>query len=437
MKWLKRTLYLLILLLAVVGLLPFVLPFDAYLPRVEKLAGEALHQPVTIRTMRAGLLPLPYVLLQGVAVGPSREVRADSVKIVPDPFSLLHRTKVIRSVSLDGVSLPEKALGGLAAGFSGDGGPPAVVVRRIELGRVEVAAGRTAIGPFGGTIRMNARGGFSQARLATDDARLTLKVVPAGENFLIEADGKDWRPPAGPPLHFDALKVRAVASGGGMDFERIEGRLYQGDVSGSATLGWKDGWRLKGRLRCKGIELKDAAPLFATHTRLSGKLSAEAAFVMHGASAQGMLARPTVEARFSVADGVLYNLDLVAAVKMLTARGVRGGQTRFDQLSGVVRLADGAYRLSDLTIVSGLLAASGNAEISRSKRLSGRMDVQLKGTAGLVGAPLALSGTLHEPVLRPTEGAVAGALAGTAVLGPGVGTSLGMKAGALVEKIFK
>ncbi len=60
----------------------------------------------------------------------------------------------------------------------------------------------------------------------------------------------------------------------------------------------------------------------------------------------------------------------------------------------------------------------------------------LKGTSALVSTPLALSGTVQNPSLYPSKAALAGAAAGTALLGPGLGTAAGMKAGRMAEKLF-
>ncbi|HWT28076.1 MAG TPA: AsmA family protein, partial [Methylophilaceae bacterium] len=59
----------------------------------------------------------------------------------------------------------------------------------------------------------------------------------------------------------------------------------------------------------------------------------------------------------------------------------------------------------------------------------------LKKGVSLATIPLQVSGTVSKPSVFPTKAAMAGAVAGTAVLGPGVGTTLGVKAGSAVEKI--
>jgi hypothetical protein len=50
--------------------------------------------------------------------------------------------------------------------------------------------------------------------------------------------------------------------------------------------------------------------------------------------------------------------------------------------------------------------------------------------------PLNVTGTVDSPLLFPTGGTVAGAAPGTAILGPGLGTSVGVKVGGWAESLF-
>jgi hypothetical protein len=53
----------------------------------------------------------------------------------------------------------------------------------------------------------------------------------------------------------------------------------------------------------------------------------------------------------------------------------------------------------------------------------------------VVGVPLKVSGSLDDPTLSLTGGALTGAAVGTAVL-PGVGTAIGARIGQQVERLF-
>ena len=141
-------------------------------------------------------------------------------------------------------------------------------------------------------------------------------------------------------------------------------------------------------------------------------------------------------AEFSVTSGVLRGVDLAAAARLLVAN-TEHGDTRFDRFGGTVELDGGAIRLSRLDIASGVLAADGALSIDRERRLDGEVRVTLRGTASLVSTPLEVSGTTADPVVRPARAVLAGAAAGTAVLGPGLGTAVGLKAGELARRLFK
>ncbi|MNJ03564.1 hypothetical protein D3C73_1639370 [compost metagenome] len=53
----------------------------------------------------------------------------------------------------------------------------------------------------------------------------------------------------------------------------------------------------------------------------------------------------------------------------------------------------------------------------------------------MVGVPLKIGGSVAEPEVSMTGGALAGAAVGSAVL-PGVGTAIGARVGQQVEKLF-
>jgi hypothetical protein len=56
-------------------------------------------------------------------------------------------------------------------------------------------------------------------------------------------------------------------------------------------------------------------------------------------------------------------------------------ETRFEQLSGAIRLTPTAYRFSRLVMNAGLMQSTGQLEVSRDLQIRGRMDVQMRGRA--------------------------------------------------------
>jgi hypothetical protein len=160
-------------------------------------------------------------------------------------------------------------------------------------------------------------------------------------------------------------------------------------------------------------------------------------FSADAAKAEQLANALRLETPFDVQNGVLHGTDIKKAATSLISRdGGKGGETRFDKLSGHLAMDRGTRRFTQLNVVSGSLAADGNVTISPKDDLSGRINTKVQSSVGSAGVPLNVTGTVASPLLYPTGGTVAGAAAGTAVLGPGVGTSVGAKVGQWTEGLF-
>ena len=59
MKWPKYILIVLALLLAIAAVLPFFISLNDYIPRIEKETSARLQEPVSIKSIRFAVLPLP------------------------------------------------------------------------------------------------------------------------------------------------------------------------------------------------------------------------------------------------------------------------------------------------------------------------------------------------------------------------------------------
>lgn len=159
---------------------------------------------------------------------------------------------------------------------------------------------------------------------------------------------------------------------------------------------------------------------------------------MRAPSAAALARVINIESDFKVEKGVLYKLDLAAAANPLAGKeAARGGQTRFDDFTGHLLVDAEGYHFGNLRISSGVLRAQGDLSITPEQRLDGRIEVAVEGTASPVGTPLAVAGTVQSPSIRLTKGMLAGAAAGTALLGPGIGTTIGVKAAQITEKLFR
>jgi hypothetical protein len=220
----------------------------------------------------------------------------------------------------------------------------------------------------------------------------------AGTQGSIERQGSQW------PLRVDI--------GGG----HIAGKLQlQAGKAGNQLL--------TGQLTTENVEV---AALTAPSKPLTGKLQAQTTLRAEYHDPGQIADLLTTQTHFTVRDAVVQGIDLQKAVQ--TVGLSRGGITRLDTLAGQVNTQGKVVHLTNLVATSGSLSATGNVSIAANKALSGRVNVDLSTTKGALGVPLVVSGTIDDPSVMLTRGAMVGAALGTLVM-PGAGTAAGAGAG--------
>ena len=439
MKWLKRLVLLFVVLVAGLAIVPFFVSLDDYRPQLERMFAEKLKEPVKLKSLRLAGLPLPHVVIDGIEIGKA-DIKVGRIAVTPDLWSLPTATKVIRSIDITGLVINQRALDRIPAWTKTDPrAKPAdftVQVQTIQFNDALLQLQKTSFGPFDARVALNAAGAPERADITLRDGKFKATVKPAGEKFDIEVQAKSWRLPAGPPILFDELLLKGVATLNDASFGEVKAKLYGGTVAGSTSAAWQRGMQLKGQYTVNDLELRDLVPLFSPKTRVTGRLTAKPVFSATAASAGKIADVLKLDTPFNVRDGVLQGIDIQKAATNLIRKD-SSGETRFDTLSGHFALDRGTQRITNLKVVSGALAADGNVTITPNKDLSGRINAQIKaGTVAAATVPLNVSGNLDSPLLLPTGASMAGAAVGTAILGPGVGTSVGAKIGNWADSLF-
>ena len=442
MKWLKRILIgLAVLVAAVVAVaiaVPFFISLDDYIPRMEKEASAKLKEPVKIGKIRVSALPVPHVVIDGITVGKTEDLKVGKVTVTPELSSLLSPTKVIRSIEIDSLVMTQKAIDKIPIWSKQEGKtdqPPALRIGSIRLDDALVTLDKTSFGPFDARVRLDDKGQPEEASLTSRDGKLKAVITPDGSGYAISASAKSWKVPVGPPIVFDELEITGVATLSNATFSRISAKLYGGTAIGKAAVAWQKGLQLKGNFEMSQVELKNLVPIVSPGTKMSGRLNAKPVFSATAADGSQLLSALHLETPFDVQNGVLHGVDIQKAAMNLIKQGSGGGETHFDQLSGRVVRDRLAYKFSGLKISSGALAADGDVGISPRQELSGRVNAKVNALGTSASVALNVSGTVQSPSLLPTGGTMAGAALGTVLL-PGIGTGVGAKAGQMIEGLF-
>jgi uncharacterized protein involved in outer membrane biogenesis len=422
-------------------LLPFLIPLQSYLHEAETKASVELGVPVTINSGHFSLLPSPRVIVNKITVGKAQEIKLEQLVVIPIISSLFSASKAIDLyVSKPTVNQSAIALvSALAAKSSASSDVAAINIRHIEVKDLQLDGTGLKLPLVNVDATLSANNQLASTTIETNDGKVKATVTTQDDGYLILLGAEDWVLPTGLPLLINSAKLEMYFKAGRLQVPKIDIALYGGRLTGNAELTSAKAWRVNGKFKVENLSLKTPTSLVSKATNLSGKLFGHGDFFAQAKDASQLFANLRADFNFKVNDGVLNGLDLVKAASIFIKQGQRGGETEFDEFSGVLSVTNAnvakQYHLRELKLSSGLVAAAGQVRVSPAKDLDGIVEVELKHSVSLVAIPLQISGTLTRPVVLPSTAAMAGAVAGTALLGPGFGTGLGVKAGGAIDKI--
>ncbi len=385
---------------------------EAFRERLAVEATDVLGAPVRAQAIGLALWPVPGVAVNGLSIQARTPLSLQRVELRPRWWDLLAGRLRVQTLVVRQAVLPEATVALLgararaapaSAPADGEAIDFSLLPRELVLDEVSWLAADGARTTVNAELRFADDGWPAQAELAIVGGALRGTTA----TLRREGEATAW-----------ALDARV---GGG----RVRGPLTVTLPGAGAK---ERRVVLDGRLRTEGVEV---SALTAPRQTLTGRLQADTtlgARFPERVSAEALVNALRSDTRFTVSGATLHGLDLLKAASTVGLSS--GGLTELDTLAGQVSTRGKAIQLSNLVANSGLLAATGEVAISPGRALSGRVrvDVTRGATAGVVGVPLAVGGTLDDPQVTLTRAALLGAAIGTAVM-PGVGTGAGANIG--------
>ncbi len=387
-------LFMLFMLLAVV--LPYVWPMQDYVVQIEQRLSAQLHQPVRVGHLRATLLPLPKLELQGVTVGKNQELKASKVELHFDLPALLTETRIITRAEISELAINAQSFDQALSWLQAASGETRYPVMRMVLQQARVSGEGLGLPVMNGVLDLDGQGQLIKAVLKSEDGKLGVELQPQQSRWRIALTIRDSPLPLLPDIIFNELSLNGEVDAGTASFHQIAGRLYGGQLSGSARLTWQNGWQVQGNINVKTLELGNALPQFG----ITGEMDGDAAFILRGAKLPMLAKSPHLEGKFVVKKGIISKIDMVETARMPDRQGTSGGRTHFDELSGALEVDNNSQHLRQIRISAGIMSADGAVDIGPDKQVSGRMNVSLKVRAEMGSVPLVVSGMLAEQVWR-------------------------------------
>ncbi len=423
--------------------LPWLIPTGNYVPKLEAFAESQLNQKVKLDSLRLVLLPSPRLHIKGLVIG-DYLLNAEDLTLVPDVFSLFNEKKVISAIQIERLSLKSDALAlisDLAKSKDSKAEPSQVLVDSVEISEFAYIAPNFNFPKFNILLTLSNNKPI-KANIRSLDGLLSLVLEPdssLGENeaYLVSAEAQSWTLPMGYPFKLDSMHMQAVLRGNELHIKHLGLKAYQGEINAEGVLSFTKSYELKGHLSVAGLNLASALGVVTPNNKLSGHLQLNGPFKAKADSIDEIADKVSANFMFEVTNGMIRGVDLIKIASLLLTKSNSDGNTQFDKFSGQLLVTGRRYEVKNLNISSGLIKASGGVKINKNKALSGMVKVEVKNSASMVAVPLEITGTMEDPTVLPTKSAMAGAVVGTAILGPGVGTSVGLKVGEKLESIKK
>jgi uncharacterized protein involved in outer membrane biogenesis len=431
-----------LLLVLIIVAAPFVVPLKGFMPQISELASMRLGQPVALADLRLSLWPAPGAVANGARVGKANDIAIEDIRIKPAPLTLFGDAPVIKEIRARKVTLTESGLAIITRLSKRSADKPVeqtkssrgLRIERIVLEDVRVEHSTLRLPAFDLELHLGQGNALRQASFIARDGTFRLVMTPRGpEEIALDLQAKNWAVPVKDlRLTFRMLAGQGILRGSRLSFKSIHAALYGGQVTGDAALAWGARWDLRAALDIKRVDVAKLQRALKREAKLSGRLSTQAKLSAKAKTAHALADHLALDAPFRIDEGALGGMDLSKAAEVSGGKIPAGGETRFEELTGKLKVRGRVRRVNDFCARSSALVADGYVQVSGGERLSGTLDVAIANTAGLVKVPVKLSGTTSNPVATPSRVMSLGAIIGTVLL-PGVGTALGAAAGSLFE----
>jgi hypothetical protein len=390
----KLGVFLLVLLVGALFVVPYVLPMRDYMPKVQQLLSERLHQPVHIGYLSGRILPTPRLELGEIYIGEVKQFQAKEAQINFDITGLFGDKKPISSVEFQDVKVRGIGLQNASAWLQQLANVDQYQVRRMVISQGTLDADAFQLTGVEGELNFNPDGKFTQANLRANAGKFTLGINATPEDQLqVAITVRDSALPLLPNLSFDELNAKGALSNDELQISDFDARILGGVVQGNASISWRSGWRTQGALSAKKITMQKLSKL------LDGNVEGSARFKMTSMDLADLTDSVVLDGSFTANDGMISGMDIVETARMRSKENLPGGRTHFDGLSGLISYANNAYHFKQVKVAAGVLNATATFDVAK-QQLSGKMSVKLSMHDGAAPVDLQMGGVIDNPTLR-------------------------------------
>src|SRR3954468_4117217 len=353
----------------------------------ERSAAEALGRPVKIGSGHYWLLTGPAIHFSDVRIG---DARIAAVAASISFGSIFGERKEFTRVELDGLKLPQESLGeALFAKVKADN----LVVDRIVVKSLELPGPAVMPKSLQADVLLDGNGALRTATLRGPDG-LVAKIVPKEGAVEFDVIAGGFTLPIAPEITLSKFAMKGSATSRGMKVDEWGGAIFNGGISGTASVRWGGTWLVEGVVTVRGIN----AAVFAPALVSTGTGEGTGRFSMTGADPAKLASTGRIDGNFTVTQGTLGSFDLAKGIQTSGKQAM--GTTSFTEMTGQAVYDRGAVALRNVNIGAGALNAAASADITQAGALSGRIVADVKTANRSQQATIVLGGTVKEPQVR-------------------------------------
>jgi hypothetical protein len=354
----------------------------------ERVATEALGRPVKIGSANLWLLTGVQVRFSNVSVG---DAKIAHVTGYTAPGSLFGDKKDFSKIELDGLTLPQQAVGD--ALFAGAVKSDGFSVGEIVVKNLQLPGPATLPKDLQADIALDAKGALKSATVRGPDG-LVAKIATQDDGVAFDVTAAGFVVPVMPEITLSNFSMKGTANPRGMNVAQWGGAIFGGGLSGTANLRWGGNWNIDGVVTARSLN----AAVFAPTLVSAGSAEGTGKFSMTASDPSSLSSGGRLDGNFTITNGTLGSFDLGSAVQ--SSGKEYKGSTQFTELSGQGVYDRGAVSLRNVNMSGGSLNAGASLDIAKSGALSGRIVADIRTTQRALSATLLLGGTVKEPQVR-------------------------------------
>lgn len=399
MGWSRLFAYLSLGVVVAFFALLFLYPYDRHRAEAEALlsgmTGEATH----IDHLGFQLMPRPSLEMESVRIGGENGVHIAKIRVRPDLGTLGQGTRVMRDMDVSGATIPLPMLLELSHWLAASSSRP-VRIEHLRVSQLSLQLGSFVLADLAGEVSFDSNGEVSHLSLQNSEHSVKLDGVPRDGALELNLEAAGWSAGEATP-RFTSLNGHGLLTSKNIALDSIDARTLDGLWLGKLNLGWSQGYNLESSLSAKGVSVRKLTAALGREAKLDGEIVGNFKLRGSGTDWSQMISGLQGEGAFTVSRGLIGNMDLAEAVRRSAAPSIRGGSTHFEQLTGLFRFDPKTLQLSDVQLNAGPLQAAGKLAVGEAGKLDGALEVVMRSSASQMRMPVALHGSLAEPLLQP------------------------------------